>query len=306
MHVLVVIRYVRTVVFINFLSKQLSNHYHYQIIIIVKVRYQYMIPSYMLSSREDVKKAFANVEAVVTKPSGDNMTPMLAKDIVQEKIDSHVLEEARAALINHRVTPEQMEKLRNGLKLFEGTHCFHNYTRRVGADNASSTRYILSFVPLDPIIVPGSVNEDGSKQPDTQWIPLQVVGQSFLLNQIRKMVSAAADLARGSVSQERIEQSLTKEHRMKINVAPAQGLFLDRSFFELYNKHKANNSPDRVTLDWVEKEGEEMPSAVRRIEEFKNEKVIPHIVKEEADEGNFLQYLYQQDILYPDEIYTDR
>ena len=69
-----------------------------------------MIPSYMLSSREDVKKAFANVEAVVTKPSGDNMTPMLAKDIVQEKIDSHVLEEARAALINHRVTPEQMEK----------------------------------------------------------------------------------------------------------------------------------------------------------------------------------------------------
>ena len=265
-----------------------------------------MIPSYMLSSREDVKKAFANVEAVVTKPSGDNMTPMLAKDIVQEKIDSHVLEEARAALINHRVTPEQMEKLRNGLKLFEGTHCFHNYTRRVGADNASSTRYILSFVPLDPIIVPGSVNEDGSKQPDTQWIPLQVVGQSFLLNQIRKMVSAAADLARGSVSQERIEQSLTKEHRMKINVAPAQGLFLDRSFFELYNKHKANNSPDRVTLDWVEKEGEELPSAVRRIEEFKNEKVIPHIVKEEADEGNFLQYLYQQDILYPDEIYTDR
>ena len=93
---------------------------------------------------------------------------------------------------------------------------------------------------------------------------------------------------------------------MKINVAPAQGLFLDRSFFELYNKHKANNAPDRVKLDWVEKEGEEMPSAVRRIEEFKNEKVIPHIVKEEADEGNFLQYLYQQDILYPDEIYTDR
>lgn len=45
---------------------------------------------------------------------------------------------------------------------------------------------------------------------------------------------------------------------------------------------------------------------MQRIEEFKNEKIIPHIVQEEADEGNFLRYLYAQDILYKDEIYTDR
>ena len=42
---------------------------------------------------------------------------------------------------------------------------------------------------------------------------------------------------------------------------------------------------------------------VRRIEEFKNEKIIPHIVQEEVIEGNFLQYLYAQDILYANEIY---
>ena len=230
-----------------------------------KVRYQYMIPSYMLCSQEEVRKAFSGVDDGydITQDLTERITPMLASNIVQEKIDMKVLEHARSALVNHRATPEQMERLKHGLKLFEGTHCFHNYTRRVGANNASSNRYILSFVPLDPIIVPGSPNnKDGSKQPDTQWIPLQIVGQSFLLNQIRKMVSAAVDYARGTVSQTKIEQSLSKEYRIKVNVAPAQGLFLDRSYYDLYNKHKANNSPDRVTLEWVEKEGdEEMPPA---------------------------------------------
>lgn len=235
------------------------------------------------------------------------MTPMEASKIVDDTISPEVLAQARNALIGHRVTSEQMDQLKNGLKLFEGTHFYHNYTRRIGSDNASAQRYIISFAPLDPILVPGGMNDDGTKQPDTQWIPLQVVGQSFLLNQIRKMVSGAVDLARGAVSQEKIEESFSKKCRMKVNVAPAQGLFLDRSFFELYNKHKIEKAPKGGTdcdiLDWVEAEGREMPAAVRRIEEFKNEKIIPHIVQEEAAEGNFLQYLYAQDVLYASQTY---
>ena len=38
-------------------------------------------------------------------------------------------------------------------------------------------------------------------------------------------------------------------------------------------------------------------TTVRRIEEFKNEKIIPHIVQEEATEGNFLKYIYAQDVV---------
>jgi hypothetical protein len=43
---------------------------------------------------------------------------------------------------------------------------------------------------------------------------------------------------------------------------------------------------------------------VKRIEEFKHDKIIPHIVKEEANEGNFLKYLYCQDVLHADDIYS--
>jgi tRNA U38,U39,U40 pseudouridine synthase TruA len=195
------------------------------------------------------------------------------------------MEAARGVLARARATPERIELLRSALRLFEGTHNFHNYTRRVGADDATSNRYVMSFVALDPVIVPSSgvggggcggvgPGEDGPPSGgDTQWIPLQVVGQSFLLNQIRKMVSAAVDVARGAVAGDVVERSLTGRCRTRVDVAPPNGLFLDRSYFELYNRHKVKGAMGRgdkaehSTLDWVEAGGGgEMPPAGK--EEF--------------------------------------
>ena len=36
-------------------------------------------------------------------------------------------------------------------------------------------------------------------------------------------------------------------------------------------------------------------TAVRRIEDFKNDRIIPHIVREEAREGNFVRYMHTHD-----------
>ena len=241
-----------------------------------KVRYQYMVPSYMFCSREEVRRAFF----VMPSEGGDNNHNIVHNDTTT--ILPEILAQARNRLMNYRVTPDQLERLHRGLKLFEGTHCFHNYTRRIGANDASSNRYILSFVPLDPILVPSTTmkEEEMCDTTITQWIPLQVVGQSFLLNQIRKMVSAAVDFARGAVSEEAILQSLTKECRVKVNVAPAQGLFLDRSYYEFYNRQKVKSAPKTeknnttnagsrmqqqqhdTTLEWAEADGqEELPPA---------------------------------------------
>jgi tRNA pseudouridine38-40 synthase len=256
-----------------------------------KVRYQYMVPSYMFCSREEVQSAFMLSEDKEQEKKQEDGT---SDETTTPTIRPEILAQARNRLMNYRVTPEQLDRLQHGLKLFEGTHCFHNYTRRVGANDASSSRYILSFVPLDPILVPSSHGYDTTTTKEdegftetttktTQWIPLQVVGQSFLLNQIRKMVSAAVDYARGAVTEEDIQKSLTKECKMKVNVAPAQGLFLDRSYYDIYNRQKGKNAPKTKkhsttttttnttnvqqqqhdnTLDWAEAEGqEELPPA---------------------------------------------
>ena len=227
-----------------------------------KVRYQYMVPSFLFCSPDETRKAFAVNDADSASPSDKKLTPMEASRLVQDDVSPDVLKAARAELLKYRVSPETLQQLRDGLQLFEGTHSFHNYTRRIGADNASATRYILKFAPLEPVLVPGS-----DDQPETQWVPVQVTGQSFLLNQIRKMISAAVDHARGVVSSDLVTQSMSKDCRMKVNVAPAQGLFLDRSFFELYNKHKVKNAPkhgnqpELEMLDWVEEDENEMPAA---------------------------------------------
>jgi tRNA U38,U39,U40 pseudouridine synthase TruA len=219
-----------------------------------------MVPAFLFCSRDEVRKAFAADVINSTALIDGKLTPMEASRLVQDNVSPEMLSAARAKLLQYRISVETLQCLSDGLKLFEGTHSFHNYTRRVEADDASATRYIIKFAPLEPVLV----NED---QTETQWIPVQVTGQSFLLNQIRKMISAAVDLARGVASTEQITQSLSKEYRMKVNVAPAQGLFLDRSFFELYNAHKVKNAPKHDNqpeldiLDWVEEDRMEMPAA---------------------------------------------
>ena len=204
----------------------------------------------MLCPQEQIRSAFDVAKHVIRDKQNDKLTPMEASNIVMETITPEVLEHARKQLVGYRTTVDQMNSLKDALKVFEGTHPFHNYTRRMSPNDASVNRYIISFVTLDPIIVE-----------DMEWIPVQVTGQSFLLNQIRKMVSAAVDLARGAVTRQQIQQSLTRQCRMKVNVAPAQGLFLDRSFFEIYNKQleKKVQSTDHRSLHWVEKD--EIPPA---------------------------------------------
>eukprot|EP00775_Hariotina_reticulata_P008792 gene8792-8971_t len=73
--------------------------------------------------------------------------------------------------------PEQLAKLNEVLQQYQGTHNFHNYTIRCLATDSSALRYILSFT---------AELKDIAGQP---WVKMVVVGQSFMLHQIRKMVS---------------------------------------------------------------------------------------------------------------------
>ena len=265
-----------------------------------KVRYQYMVPSFLLIPPDEAKRVFVDVKA----EEFDRNDP---EKNLNDVVKLEMLQSTRGTLADYRVTNEQVEKLRRSLQVFEGTKSFHNYTRKLSSSDASTSRFIMKFTALEPVIMSGLTNEDGSKSSDSQWVPVQITGQSFLLNQIRKMVSAAVDLARGAATHEQIEQSFSRQNLMKVDVAPAQGLFLDRSSFELYNEHKVKNAAksggeniDRDTLDWFEVEGKELSPAVQRTEKLKNDTIIPHIVKEETEEGNFIKYLYTHDVLFND------
>lgn len=77
---------------------------------------------------------------------------------------------------------------------------------------------------------------------------------------------------------------------MNINVAPAQGLFLDMSYFESYNKRALGNGED---LDW---HSDPNSPPVIRWKNFKDQKVMKHIMKEEEEQSNFIKYLFKHEI----------
>ena len=77
----------------------------------------------------------------------------------------------------YKINDETLLRLRSFLKRYEGTNNYHNYTSHVQPDDPSCNRYIISFTAGDPVIIRG-----------IEFIPLRVQGQSFMLNQIRRMV----------------------------------------------------------------------------------------------------------------------
>jgi tRNA pseudouridine38-40 synthase len=170
-----------------------------------------------------------------------------------------------------------VNQLAAALKEYEGTHKFHNYTSGKKFDDASAARYILSFTVKDRVVDKYGV----------EWIPTLVVGQSFLLHQIRKMMSMAMDAARGASSVDIMKDSFSSSY-LNVNTAPAQGLFLELSYYDNFNRrHKAGDP-----LDW---HSDETAPATLRLKKFKEDKIMSHIMDEEESQGNFVSYLFGQE-----------
>ena len=111
-----------------------------------------------------------------------------------------------------------------------GTRRYHNFTKNLKASDEQAKRFILEFEAGDPRIVKDS----------TEWLRLEVVGQSFLLHMIRKMVAVASEASRtdrGDPST--LLDGLTSDAAVNLQVAPGEGLYLAAPVFDNYNKYKA-------------------------------------------------------------------
>lgn len=159
----------------------------------------------------------------------------------------------------YRIHPERLARVRSIISHFVGTQNFHNYTVSKAFADASAKRVIKTFVVhKDPIIIN-----------DTEWLSLKVHGQSFMMHQIRKMVSIAALIVRCGCHEERLRDSYG---RVKISIpkAPGLGLLLERPVFDTYNERFAGQ---HERLDFGKYETE--------MEEFKQREIYERIFREE-------------------------
>ncbi|KAJ4811787.1 tRNA pseudouridine synthase family protein [Rhynchospora pubera] len=176
------------------------------------------------------------------------------------------------------------ERFNSILKNYEGTHNFHNFTTRTKAEDPSAKRYIISFNANSVVSLDG-----------IDFVKCEVVGQSFMLHQIRKMIGLAVAIMRNCAPESLMEVALRKDVSINVPTAPEVGLFLDECLFSSYNK-KWKSSHEEVSMKDYENEAEE----------FKMKFIYSHIASMEHKEGAVALWLHSLNRRnYPDFNYLE-
>ncbi|WOH03621.1 hypothetical protein DCAR_0623020 [Daucus carota subsp. sativus] len=178
---------------------------------------------------------------------------------------------------------KEKQRFNNILKSYEGTHNYHNFTTRTKADDPSAHRYIISFKADTTVTVDG-----------IEFIKCEVVGQSFMLHQIRKMIGVAVAIMRNCAPESFIDIALQKDINITVPMAPEVGLYLDECFFTSYNQ-KWKDSHEEVSMNDYEAEAED----------FKIKHIYSHIASSEHKDGAVGLWLHSLNYRnYPDLLVT--
>jgi tRNA pseudouridine38-40 synthase len=156
-----------------------------------------------------------------------------------------------------------IQRLNDILKQYQGTCNFHNFTVRTPATAPQAKRFILSFT-CDGIF---EIN-------GTKWVRTVVIGQSFMLHQIRKMIGMALAEFRGVAPPGSLKYALGTFHSANTPMAPDLGLFLDECYYDAYNDRWGHQNEDLRLSDWQ-----------ADVEEFKKERLYPALAKRDSEEN---------------------
>ncbi|XP_076646896.1 pseudouridine synthase 1 [Halictus rubicundus] len=169
-----------------------------------------------------------------------------------------------------RLTKDMVDKLNENLKLLEGTHNFHNFTIKVRPADPSARRYIMYFNCVDIFV-----------ENDIEFAVLEIKGQSFMLHQIRKMISLIVGICRNIVTTDIVKSAFSFE-RMDIPMAPGLGLSLHHVHYKYYNKRYGNDGIHE-SLDWEE--------CNKEVEQFYKDYILRNIIDTETTEKTTLNWL---------------
>lgn len=130
-----------------------------------------------------------------------------------------------APILTTILEPLDIEIMKQGAKLFQGTHYLKSYCYKP-TDNGEYNRTILESTITENTVYKANFF------PKTSYI-FKVKGKGFMRNQIRLMMGVLIKLGRGEVDLTFIENSLKPDFDCKIDyIAPASGLILNHVNFD--------------------------------------------------------------------------
>ncbi|EGC38915.1 hypothetical protein DICPUDRAFT_45589 [Dictyostelium purpureum] len=184
-----------------------------------------------------------------------------------------------------KFTEETRETLNRVLSYYLGNHRFHNYTSRKESNDVSVFRKIIKFECSVPFILEG-----------VEMVSINVIGESFMLHQIRKMIGCLMSFMRKGIFQDAQDKEsafdqirkyieATFYHQpLNLPVAPGAGLLLDHCIFRMWNeKYKDIHGELMVENDDVEQfrkvvfgEIASLEATKREFSEWIETKLDPH------------------------------
>jgi tRNA pseudouridine(38-40) synthase len=158
---------------------------------------------------------------------------------------------ATEAIRRYTVDDTTKAELQAALSCYEGTHKFHNFTSGKTAADSEAQRYIMRFKVVEKIVDAAT---------GVQWLLLEIHGQSFLYNQIRKLVGGALNVVRGVLSGGVMDLQThyldTQEQRGDIPIAPGIGLYLHEMEYGGYNKKVSSLNNGRSSTSGGDGDGD--------------------------------------------------
>lgn len=130
----------------------------------------------------------------------------------------------QALTLERTLDESVVQELNKIASKFQGTHKFHNYTRKLKMGDPQAKRYIVKFEALEPI-----------QHNQVPFLRFKLTGQSFLYHQIRKMIAMTLGVFLEHFSLDAIQESFESENYF-VPLAPAEGLMLSQISFVHYNR----------------------------------------------------------------------
>eukprot|EP00818_Percolomonas_sp_WS_P001118 CAMPEP_0117437124 /NCGR_PEP_ID=MMETSP0759-20121206/1360_1 /TAXON_ID=63605 /ORGANISM="Percolomonas cosmopolitus, Strain WS" /LENGTH=528 /DNA_ID=CAMNT_0005228743 /DNA_START=61 /DNA_END=1647 /DNA_ORIENTATION=- len=161
------------------------------------------------------------------------------------------------------------ETLDRVLKVFEGSHSYHNFTNHKSAK--AGTDIAVRVVTEMKIV------EELQHNDETYYV-VQIYGQSFLYHQIRKMMACVISLCRGLIAEATLPQTFDTTVGMNLPLAPGHPLYLFQADFRSYNAGYGSTGELRP-LELNEHEME-------RVQKFEHERIQQKFFEIEADANN--------------------
>jgi len=112
-------------------------------------------------------------------------------------------------------------------------------------------------------------------------VKVTLLGQSFVLHQIRKMIGLALQIIWCGIPEEVIDVCLSPEKEMQVPTAPALGLLLVECYFDFYNKRYARDLRQPVSMERFQDTAEK----------FKRERIYPFIAKRERETASMEKWI---------------